>query len=47
MSQKEFHPDSIDLEIFGLMQDNSRISNATISRGLKMASPAVLERVKY
>jgi Lrp/AsnC family leucine-responsive transcriptional regulator len=46
MQEKELTPDKIDLEILSLMQENSRISNADISRVLNMAPSAVLERVK-
>lgn len=46
MQEKELTTDKIDLKILCLMQENSRISNADISRVLNMAPSAVLERVK-
>jgi len=38
--------DKIDLKILSIVQDNARISNAEISRNLKMAPSAVLERIR-
>jgi len=42
----EFILDSTDLRILELLQDNARISNASIARELEMAPSAILERVK-
>ena len=36
----------IDLKILNIMQNNARISNAEISRILKMAPSAILERIR-
>lgn len=38
--------DDIDLQILALMQENARITNASLARELGMAASAVLERVK-
>ncbi|MCH8927689.1 MAG: Lrp/AsnC family transcriptional regulator [Candidatus Marinimicrobia bacterium] len=38
--------DKIDLKILNIMQNNARISNAEISRILKMAPSAILERIR-
>ena len=38
--------DKIDLKILSIVQDDARISNAEISRKLKMAPSAVLERIR-
>ncbi len=38
--------DSKDLSILSILQDNARISNAEISRRVKLAPSAVLERIR-
>ena len=38
--------DKIDLKILSIVQNDARISNAEISRRLKMAPSAVLERIR-
>jgi len=38
--------DKIDLKILSIVQDDARISNAEISRKLKMAPSAILERIR-
>lgn len=38
--------DKIDFSILNIVQDDARISNAEISRKLKMAPSAVLERIR-
>ena len=46
MHLKDNQLDHIDREILSLLQENARVSNADIARGLSMAPSAVLERVK-
>jgi Transcriptional regulators len=46
MTKVEYNLDQVDYKILRLMQDNGRINNADIARGLGMAPSAILERVK-